>query len=142
MKITDIDKTQFIKEWWEQGDSVTLITRPRRFGKTLTMNMVEKFFSVDYAGRKELFEGLSIWQEDKYRKLQGTYPVISISFADVKETSFLQTRKSICRIIKALYNKYDFLLRTDLLNDDEKQVLIQVKILRGLSRSGFITDLF
>lgn len=116
-----IDKTQFIKEWWEQGDSVTLITRPRRFGKTLTMNMVEKFFSVDYAGKKDLFEGLSIWQEFKYREMQGTYPVIFISFADVKETSFLQTRKSICRIIKTLYNKYDFLLKTDLLNDDEKQ---------------------
>ncbi|MBD5395549.1 MAG: AAA family ATPase [Lachnospiraceae bacterium] len=137
MKITDIDKTQFIKEWWEQGDSVTLITRPRRFGKTLTMNMVEKFFSVDYAGRKELFEGLSIWQEDKYRKLQGTYPVISISFADVKETSFLQTRKSICRIIKALYNKYDFLLRTDLLNDDEKQEFRKIAVDMEDSEASF-----
>ena len=132
-----IDKTQFIKEWWEQGDSVTLITRPRRFGKTLTMNMVEKFFSVDYAGRKELFEGLSIWQEDKYRKLQGTYPVISISFADVKETSFLQTRKSICRIIKALYNKYDFLLRTDLLNDDEKQEFRKIAVDMEDSEASF-----
>ncbi len=79
-----IDKTNFIREWWENGDSVTLITRPRRFGKTLNMSMLEKFFSVEYAGRSDLFEGLSIWQEEKYRQLQGTYPVISISFADVK----------------------------------------------------------
>ena len=68
-----IDKTNFIKEWWENGDSVTLITRPRRFGKTLNMSMVEEFFSVDYAGRGDLFEGLSIWEEEKYRNLQGTY---------------------------------------------------------------------
>ena len=55
-----IDKTAFIKEWWESGDSVTLIARPRRFGKTLNMSMVEQFFSIDYAGRKDLFEGLFI----------------------------------------------------------------------------------
>ena len=83
-----VDKTRFIKEWWEQGDEVTLITRPRRFGKTLTMSMMEKFFSVEYAGRENLFEGLNIWKEEKYRKLQGTYPVIQLSFADVKENSF------------------------------------------------------
>lgn len=66
-----VDKTFFIREWWENGDVVTLITRPRRFGKTLTMSMVEKFFSVHYKDRGELFEGLSIWQEEKYRNLQG-----------------------------------------------------------------------
>ena len=71
-----IDKTSFIKEWWESGDDVTLITRPRRFGKTLNMSMVEHFFSVDYPDRGDLFEGLSIWKEEKYRNLQGTYPVI------------------------------------------------------------------
>ena len=55
-----IDKTPFIKEWWESGDSVTLITRPRRFGKTLNMSMLEYFFSVDHADRGDLFEGLSV----------------------------------------------------------------------------------
>ena len=48
-KVFYIDKTMFIKEWWESMDDVTLITRPRRFGKTLTMSMVEHFFSVDHA---------------------------------------------------------------------------------------------
>ena len=91
-----IDKTSFIKEWWGRGDSVTLITRPRRFGKTLNMSMTEQFFSVDYAGRGDLFEGLSIWEDEKYRKLQGTYPVIFLSFASVKETTFDQARKGIC----------------------------------------------
>ena len=83
-----IDKTDFIREWWEAEDEVTLITRPRRFGKTLNMSMTEQFFSVDYAGRGDLFEGLSIWKDEKYRKLQGTYPVLFISFADVKETDW------------------------------------------------------
>ena len=79
-----IDKTSFLKEWWDSGDSVTLITRPRRFGKTLNMSMTEQFFSVNYAGRGDLFDGLFIWSQSDYRKLQGTYPVISLSFANVK----------------------------------------------------------
>ncbi len=60
-----IDKTPFIQEWWEASDKVTLITRPRRFGKTLNMSMLEKFFSVRYAGRKDLFQGLAIWKDGK-----------------------------------------------------------------------------
>ena len=93
-----IDKTGFIREWWENGDEVTLITRPRRFGKTLNLSMIEAFFSLDYADRGNLFEGLSIWQDETYRKLQGTYPVICLSFANIKEDNFLMTRKKICRI--------------------------------------------
>ena len=116
-----IDKTSFIKEWWEYNDVVTLITRPRRFGKTLNLDMVEHFFSVNYSGRSNLFHDLSIWQEEKYRKLQGTYPVISLSFANVKETSFQSTKKRICQIIEKLYNKYDFLLECDCLNEKEKE---------------------
>ncbi len=121
-----IDKTDFIRGWWENGDSVTLITRPRRFGKTLNMNMVEKFFSLEYAGRSDLFENLNIWKEEKYRKLQGTYPVIFMSFADVKETEFPSARKAICRNIKRLYNRHDFLLESDCLNEDEKDMYKKV----------------
>ena len=62
-----IDKTMLIRKWWESGDSVTLLTRPRRFGKTLNMSMLEQFFSVKYAGRSDLFEGLFIWKEEKYQ---------------------------------------------------------------------------
>ena len=79
-----IDKTGFIKEWWENNDEVTLITRPRRFGKTLNISMLEQFFSVDYAGRGDLFESTNIWKEERYRQLQGTYPVLSIRFAGIK----------------------------------------------------------
>lgn len=123
-----VDKTGFIREWWEAKDEVTLITRPRRFGKTLNMSMLEKFFSVEYAGREELFRGLTIWEDEKYRRLQGTYPVLFISFADVKETTYIQTRKKICRIIKTLYNKFDFLLDNDLLNESEKQDFLHISV--------------
>lgn len=116
-----IDKTGFIKEWWENGDSVTLIARPRRFGKTLNMRMVEQFFSVGYAGRSDLFEGLSVWEEEEYRALQGSYPVLFLSFADVKETSFEQARKRICSIIKDVYKRCSFLMTGELLDEDEKK---------------------
>ena len=116
-----VDKTMFIKEWWEAEDEVTLITRPRRFGKTLTMSMLEKFFSVEYAGRSDLFEGLDIWKEDKYRELQGTYPVIFISFAPVKEGAFLSAQKKIFFLIAELYNRFDFLLDSGILKEDEKE---------------------
>ena len=115
-----IDKTLFIKEWWENADKVTLITRPRRFGKTLNISMTEQFFSLDYQGRSDIFENFKIWKEEKYRELQGTFPVIAFSFADVKETTFAEARKVICHNIKKLYNKYDFLLDSDCMNADEK----------------------
>ena len=121
-----VDKTNFIKEWWESDDVVTLIVRPRRFGKTLNMSMLEKFFSVKYAGRGELFEGLSIWEDEKYREMQGTYPVIALSFARVKATSFSDARKEICQIIKELYNKSDFLLESGCMNEDEKEMFRSV----------------
>ena len=98
-----IDKTDFIKDWWESADDVTLITRPRRFGKTLNMDMLKCFFSNQYEGRKELFEGLGIWKDEEYRKLQGTYPVIFLSFADIKGNTFEMARQQICINIFDLY---------------------------------------
>ena len=115
-----VDKTGFIKEWWENRDDVTLITRPRRFGKTLTMSMTEQFFSVKYAGRGELFEGLAIWEEEKYRKLQGTYPVIFLSFADVKSSDFYNMRMMMCELIAREYARNAFLLEGSCLTEEEK----------------------
>ena len=115
-----IDKTDFIREWLESGDSVTLITRPRRFGKTLNMRMLEAFFSVEYAGRGELFEGLSIWEDEKYRVLQGTYPVIFLSFANVKETDFKTTSYRIRQLLMKQYEKYAFLRESNYLSEAEK----------------------
>ncbi len=116
-----VDKTPFIKEWWESGDSVTLITRPRRFGKTLNMSMLEQFFSVNYAGRGELFEGLTIWEEETYRNLQGTYPVISLSFARIKEADYVTIREKICEVLRNLYIKNSFLKESSVLTDADKE---------------------
>ena len=115
-----IDKTDFIREWWESRDSVTLITRPRRFGKTLTMSMTEQFFSVEYAGRGDLFEGLSIWKEEAYRRLQGTYPVISLTFANVKETNYETTSYRIRQLLMKVYEKNAFLRQCEQLSEAEK----------------------
>ena len=115
-----IDKTQFIKEWWESGDVVTLITRPRRFGKTLAMSMTEKFFAIQYAGRSDLFQNFAIWKEEKYRKLQGTYPVISLSFANVKERDYQSSVLRICQLITDLYRRNSFLLEGQVLSEEEK----------------------
>ena len=126
-----VDKTAFIKEWWESGDEVTLITRPRRFGKTLTMSMVERFFSLKYAGRGDLFEGLAIWREEEYRALQGTYPVISLSFANVKERDYDTARRKICHILADLYTDYAFLLESDILGEGDKEFFRRVTMDMG-----------
>ena len=115
-----VDKTSFIMEWWESGDDVTLITRPRRFGKTLNMSMLDYFFSVNHAGRSDLFEGLEIWEEEKYREMQGTYPVIYLSFANVKEKTYEKTIGRICQIITELYDRYSFLSMSEELGKNDK----------------------
>ena len=92
-----VDKTDFIREWWEENDDVTLITRPRRFGKTLNLSMLECFFSKKYSGRSDLFEGLSIWDHEACRKLQGTCPVIALSFAGVKADHFQAAKDGLIK---------------------------------------------
>lgn len=123
-----VDKTAFLKEWWESQDEVTLITRPRRFGKTLTMSMTEQFFSVKYADRGDLFEGLSIWQEEEYRALQGSYPVISLTFANIKEKDYYNTRRKICRMLTDLYADYSFLLDSDKLSEGDKEYYKRISV--------------
>ena len=117
-----VDKTNFIKEWWENRDVVTLITRPRRFGKTLNMSMLECFFSNKYANRADLFEGLSIWQNDTYRKLQGTYPVIFLSFAAVKAGNLEDAKTQIKQEIASLYEENRYLLEGNVLSDNERKI--------------------
>ena len=115
-----IDKTMFIKEWWENQDDVTLITRPRRFGKTLNMDMLKCFFSNEYKDRGDLFEGLDIWREEKYREIQGTYPVIFLSFAKIKQNTYEDAVAGIKRIICDEIQKYIFLKDWDGLAEEEK----------------------
>lgn len=121
-----IDKTTFIKEWWENNDSVTLITRPRRFGKTLNLSTLHCFFSVKYKGRSDLFENLFIWKEKKYRDLQGTYPVIFLSFASVKGITYESARESILLLLEELYQQHSFLLEKGILNPKETEYFQKV----------------
>jgi uncharacterized protein YfbU (UPF0304 family) len=123
-----VDKTHFIKEWWESGDEVTLITRPRRFGKTLNMSMVERFFSIDYANQWKIFENLSIGKEEKYKELQGSYPVISLSFANIKGSNFSVTKDAICQLIVNLYSQYDFLRDSEVLTIKDKEYFERLSI--------------
>ena len=121
-----VDKTGFIKEWWESEDEVTLITRPRRFGKTLNMSMLNCFFSNKYADRGELFEKLEIWKDEKYRELQGTYPVIFLSFAEIKQNNYQDTIAKIKKILCSLYQSFMFLKDWDGLTDEEKNNLKRI----------------
>ena len=115
-----IDKTDFIRQWWESQDVATLITRPRRFGKSLNLNMLECFFSEKYRGEGDLFRGLSIWNHEKYREIQGTYPVIFFSFADIKGQTFTSAREAICQVIQDLYAEFGFLKESERLSQEEK----------------------
>ncbi len=123
-----IDKSNFIREWWDTGTTVTLITRPRRFGKTLNMSMLECFFSNRFEGRSDLFEGLSIWNEEKYRQLQGTFPVIFLSFANIKAKKYEIMKNKIAEVIVQLYEQNRFLLDSGLLSENEKEYYKSIKI--------------
>lgn len=117
-----VDKTDFIRQWWKNGDSVTLITRPRRFGKTLNMSMLEKFFSTDHADKGYLFEGLGVWEDDELRRLQGSVPVISLSFANVKDGDYVSAVQRIRQILVGLYQDHRFLLDSPRLSPEEKEI--------------------
>jgi len=121
-----IDKTDFIRQWWESADDITLITRPRRFGKTLNMHMLNCFFSRQYEGRSALFEGLSIWNFEKYRKLQGSYPVIFMSFADVKQNNYKDAVQKIKNIIVDVYRQHRYLAEQKCFTDNERQQMMAV----------------
>ena len=116
-----IDKTEFIKEWWESRDQVTLITRPRRFGKTLNMSMVECFFSLKYQSQRDVFSDLNIWKEENYRNMQGTYPVLFLSFAGVKDQNCSDAIENIKANLVAIYNQNRFLVDENFLNPAEKE---------------------
>ena len=122
-----VDKTSFIKEWWENQDDVTLITRPRRFGKTLNLSMVDYFFSNQHGDSGKLFEKLDIWKEEKYQDLQGTFPVIFVSFAGIKAENYGTARDGIIQVLLDLYGKYYFLLQSDKLNEQEREYFTYIR---------------
>lgn len=122
-----IDKTGFIREWWDYGDKVTLITRPRRFGKTLNMSTVECFFSNKYAGREDLFEGKDIWRDETYRQLQGTFPVIFLSFASVKTGDIEGIKTAVKKIITNEYRKHKDIMSSNQFDETDRANFASVK---------------
>ena len=136
-----IDKTDLIRVWWESQDDITLITRPRRFGKTLNMDMLKCFFSNQYADRGDLFEGLSIWTEEKWRGLQGTYPVLFLSFAAVKADQLSEVKKQINMQIARLYEEHRYLLDGNLLSENEKAMYRNVSMYMEDAESSFSINL-
>jgi hypothetical protein len=122
-----IDKTDFIREWWMEMDAVTLITRPRRFGKTLNMSMLNCFFSNKYANRGDLFEGLKVWEATGLRKEQGAWPVIYLTFADIKQTTYQNTKISLNELITNVYNRYDWLLKDERFTDADRAFFKKVR---------------
>lgn len=121
-----VDKTAFIEEWWSRHDAVTLITRPRRFGKTLNMSMLDYFFSNRHADRKDLFRNLKIWKNEYYQKLQGTYPVLLMSFAGVKHADFENTRRTINGMIADLFRQYEWLLDDVKFNEADREAFRKI----------------
>ena len=116
-----IDKTDLICKWWKSKDEITLITRPRRFGKTLNMSMLNCFFSNQFTGREDLFKGLAVWKKEKYRKMQGTYPVIFLSFAAIKGSNYEDARDGIIMAINEAYSEHRYLFESNELTDGERK---------------------
>ncbi|MCD8338395.1 MAG: ATP-binding protein [Lachnospiraceae bacterium] len=121
-----VDKTYFISDWYNSADQVTLITRPRRFGKTLTLSMVETFFSNRYAGSPHLFEGLSVWEDEKLRNLHGKFPVINFSLANVKQKSYESMRTVIRMLLAELFDRHSYLLKSEKLSESEKEDFLSI----------------
>ena len=140
-----VDKTFFIKDWWNDPTFCTVILRPRRFGKTLTMSMMEYFFSTKHAGRADLFEGLSIWEHEEFRALQGIYPVINITLADIKEKTHEGAINEIKLIIQSIFNSFTYLADSDKLTSIDKkrfEAHIENPAVESLARSlRFLSEL-
>ena len=115
-----VDKTKLIEQLFASGGKVNLFTRPRRFGKTLNMSMLNCFFSNKYADRGDLFEGIDIWKDSGYRQIQGTYPVLYLSFASVKADNVSDAKKQVKSRIVSLYQDFEYLLENEKLMESEK----------------------
>lgn len=121
-----VDKTNFIKELLDHKNKVTLITRPRRFGKTLAMRMLQEFFDINAAGR-DTFKGLNISRAgEKYIQHRGKYPVIFFSLKDIATGNYQDALRDLCGKISDLYAEYGFLAESPALNEREKEYFLSV----------------
>ena len=121
-----VDKTDFISKWWNGGDDVTQITRPRRFGKTLNMSTLNCFFSNKFENRGDLFEGLKVWEDTDLRAQQGKWPVIFLSFAGIKGRTYDDTMVQMKKLLTKLYLEFPELYRYEGFENNERQSLIKI----------------
>ena len=122
-----VDKTLMLKEFIDSKPKVSLFTRPRRFGKTLAMDMLKTFFEVSDTDTSKYFKNKKIWScGEEYRREQGKYPVIFVTFKDIKFATWEQTYTAIREIIANEYLRHDVLLTSDKCNDFEKDYFRKV----------------
>ena len=122
-----VDKTDLIREWWLGQDAVTLITRPRRFGKTLNMSMLNCFFSNKYENRGELFEGLKVWEDPAMREQQGKWPVIFLTFAGIKGGTYAETVETMKIKLTELFSSFPELYAYRGFNENETKSLKSIQ---------------
>ena len=116
-----IDKTLFIKELLENRGTVTLITRPRRFGKTLNMSMLSHFFDLK-KDSKTLFEGLKIMElKDIVENHQNKYPVVSLTLKNVELPTYEKSIEKIKSIVSSIYRQNRYLYESDKLDEQQKK---------------------
>ena len=121
-----VDKTKFIRDWWNGLDDVTLITRPRRFGKTLMLDTVNTFFSLEFAGRSDLFQGLEVWSDKKIQNLQGKIHVIFLSFARFNDSSYEGIVSRIKAALASIYGLFTPLIDQEAIPEAEKTLFTSV----------------
>ncbi len=121
-----VDKSLLIKDIIDSGE-VVLMTRPRRFGKTLNLSMLQYFYEISEQPTKHLFEDLAIWRHDEYKAFQGYYPVIFVTFKDIFQTSYEAMLKKYAFIIALEYKRHAYLLSSDILDSDDKERFNRIK---------------
>lgn len=117
-----IDKTLMIKELLENKETVNLFTRPRRFGKTLNMSMLQRFFEATEKSNAYLFDGLKIVAYPEYMAYQGQYPVISVSLKSMKQASYTNAFYMYKNLIAKEYEKHKIILESNQILESEKEI--------------------
>ena len=122
-----IDKTLMIKELLENKETVNLFTRPRRFGKTLNMSMLQRFFEATEKSNAYLFDGLKIAAYPEYMAYQGQYPVISISLKSMKRASYQEAYFEYVKLLSDEFERHEIILQSDAVSEEDKLEFQKIK---------------
>ena len=122
-----VDKTHFITEWIREGTKITLITRPRRFGKTTRLSTVRMFCDPRYAEHPEYFSKLRVWQDERSRSMFGSTPVISTSFGGCKGIDYKQSIRGMMGQLDTMYAHHEYLLDSPRLTEEDKETFKETR---------------